>query len=287
MSTTDYVLSLLDPFDSRFPQPKILDGSETRSAGVRFRNVGNITLPVDGSPQYVVLFPGFSYCLNWKTTSGAASMHAINPSHLGSLTLRQDIRKVRLVSAGLRLSLENTSDDNEGNWEAVRIPVQGTDFIFTDATAQTAEDFGVKLRDAFAMSDLANHSTYQTGRLRDIHRFLFKLNSTDPDHDFVHVNPLTAATDPIWDGNSSYGGLNNQAVSLLLDKAFDAVVIKITGRIDPTVPSVIRYDLVSNQEVVYKDGTALGRLMSLNTMFPQMDVILDKTRFMLPAIQAA
>lgn len=286
MSAEQYIATLLNPFDSTFAQPKILDGSEPRSAGVRFRNVGNLTLPVDGSPQLIVLFPGFSYCLNWKTPAGAPSMHTVNPSHLESLAQRTNVRKVRLVITGLKLSLENTSDDNEGSWEAIRIPIQSTDFSFTDATVQTAEDFGVKLRDSFNFTNLANHTTYQTGRLRDLHRFLFKLNSVDPDHDFIPVTPYTATTDPLWDTTAS-ASLFNDSISRLLDKAFDVVVIRVTGRIDAVSPSVLRYDLVSNQEVVYKDDTALGRLMTLNVMLPQMNVLLDKTRFQLPSIQVA
>lgn len=279
-----YIRSFLNPFDLSMTQPKILDGSEVRSAGVRFRNVGNVTLPADGSAQLFVLFPGFSYNLNWKTPAGTASMHSIHPFHLGNSTLRQDVRRVRLVSAGLKLSLENTSDDNEGNWEAIRIPVTMDDFVQTDLTNPTGQDFGVKLADAFDRTDLANHSTYQTGRLRDIHRFLFKLNSTDPDHDFTHVNQLTGN----YGGIAAASGTAVQEIAQksLLDIAFDVVVIRITGRIDATVPSVIRYDMVSNQEVVYRDGTALGRLMTQNVMVPQMDVLLDKTRYQLPAIQA-
>lgn len=278
-----YVRTLLNPFDTTFPQPKLLDGSETRSAGVRFRNVGNITLPVDGSANLIVLFPGYSYCLNWKAPTTDPSMPAINPSHLGTSTLRNDVRRVRLVSAGLKLSLENTSDDNEGNWEAVRIPVTLTDFQPTDTVGITGEYFGMRLVAAFDRSDLANHATYQTGRLRDIHRFLFKLNSVDPDHDFSQLNTFS--------GN--YGGVSAGAATTLaetayksmLDTAFDVVVIRVTGRVDANQPSVLRYDVVSNQEVVYRDGTALGRLMSQNIMIPQMDVLLDRTRFQLPAIQ--
>jgi len=281
MSSADYVLSLLDPFDTRFPQPKILDGSEQRSAGVRFRNTGNVTLPADGTAQFFVLFPGFSYWLNWKTPAGAPSMHTIAPSHLANTTLRNDVRRVRLVSCGLKLSLENTSDDNEGNWEAIRIPVTANDFGFLDTTNPSGEDFGVKVVDTFERSDLANHTTYQTGRLRDIHRFMFKLNSVDPDHDFTKVNSFT--------GNTAGGGgvTFETAMNQMLDTAFDVVVIRVTGRVDAVQPSVIRYDVVTNQEVVYRDGTALGRLMTNNVLIPTMNIIHDRTRFMLPGIQLA
>lgn len=280
MSSTDYIRSLVDPFDNLFAQPKLLDGSETRSAGVRFRNVGNTTLPADGSAQLIILYPGFSYGLNWKPPSGVVNTPSVNPSHLGTTTLRADVRRVRLVSAGLKLSLENTSDDNEGNWEAVRVPVTLSDFNMLDNVDPTGSDFGVKVINNFDITDMANHATYQTGRLRDIHRFLFKLNSVDPDHDFHAVNTLTGNV-----GTATANVTLEQGLGQMLDTAFDMIVIRMTGRVDAVTPSVIRYDTVSNQEVVYREGTALARLMSSNIMLPQMNVILDRTRFQLPAIQ--
>lgn len=276
MSAEQYITSLLNPFDSTFAQPKILDGSVPRSAGIRFRNVGTVTLDGTGADTYFILYPGFSYCLNWKTDTDYPVAPSINPSHVGTLADRVNVKKLRMVSCGLRLSLENTSDDNEGSWEAVRIPYNFDDWELIDQSSPTMEDLAVKIKSAFTITDMPNHSTFQTGRLKDIHRFLFKLNSVKPDHDFTNLNQ----------SQTTLSGLSDATVSPL-DASFDVVVIKVNGRVNATVPSVLRYDVVSNQEVVYKEGTALGRIMGPNVMFPNINVILDKTRFMLPAIQVA
>jgi hypothetical protein len=265
-----YLQSLIDPFNQTVTSPKILDGSVTRSSGVRFRNTGSITLDATGAPTYIILFGGFSYGLNWKTAAGAPSMPAINPSHLGLPTDRASIRQIRLVSAGLQLSLENSSDENEGYWEAIRIPcMSDIDFTQTDLVAPLGEDYGIRVVNSFAWPDMANHSTFQTGKLRDLHRFQFKLNSVAPDHPFKRIVA------------NNVSPFNNQ----LIDDFFDVVVIKVVGRIDAVTPSSLRYNTVSNQEVVYTDGTALSRLQTISPMTPNTDVVLDKTRYMLPAIQ--
>lgn len=271
MSAAEYVLSLLDPFDQRFPQPKLLDGSVTRSSGVRFRNVGRIQLNKIGQPDYILVLPGFSNTLAWYVNGDAFwSTPIAHPSHMGNVTDRGNVRRIRYVSGGVKLSLLNSSDDNEGYWEAIRIPY--SNLIGSDGLAPVGEDGLLIPTDITAPSftNLASYSTYQTGRLRDIHRFMFKLNSVNPDHDFK--KPF-GATPVNWNE--------------LYDEGFDCVLIKLYGRVDATVPSILQYDVVSNQEVEYKDDTALGRLMNNNIMVPNMNVLLDKTRFMLPAIQLA
>lgn len=272
-----YAATFLNPFDSSLAQPKILDGSVTRSAGVRFRNVGSVTLDGTGADTYFILFPGYSTCLCWKLAAAAATSPSVNPSHLGTLTDRENIRRIRLVSSAVKFSLENTSDDNEGTWEAIRIPFNADEWAVNDSTAPIGEDFMIIPMNTFAYPDMANHATYQSGRLKDIDRFLFKLNSVAPDHEFTDLSSTV--------GGAVSANLRIYDSWPYIDRQFDIVVIKLKGRVSATVPSVIRYDVVSNQEVVYKDGTALGRIMTPNTMLPGMNVILDRTRFMLPAVQ--
>lgn len=270
MSTVDYVKSLLDPFDTLFPQPKLHDGSVTRSSGLKFRQTGNITLDAAGGDNFIVLLPGFSNGLCWKRPADA-SWQATTPfpTHLGTTTDRGNLRRVRLVSTGLRLSLLNSSDDNEGYWEAIRVPTERINLI--DVTTPYGEDYRVAPDSTFSFSNFANYPTFQTGRLRDLHRFLFKLNSVAPDHPFVEVQRPDFAPTAI----TAY------------DLNFDMVVIRIVGRIDAVTPSMIQYDTVSNQEVVFKDDTVMSRLATLNTMIPNLDVLLDKTRFLMPSIQIA
>jgi len=263
--STEYIQSLIDPFDNQFAQPKLYDGSQQRSSGVRFRNTGNITLDVAGGINYLVLFPGFSNGLAWKKPADATYLtHALYPTHVDDATDRGNITRIRVVSAGLQLSLLNSSDENEGYWEAVRVPIQNADL------GQNGADYSTLPVPAFAIADMANHHTFQTGKLRDIHRFQFKLNSTSPDHDFKMV-PVSG---------TEYG------ISTW-DPAFDMVVIKIVGRVDAVTPSLLKYDVVSNQEVVYTENTSLSRLMTKNITIPDIEMLHEATRYILPAIQIA
>lgn len=264
-----YAASFLDPFDGRITQPKIMDGSVTRSSGLKFRQTGNITLDATGADNWLVLLPGFSSGFYYRSGTSAFNPPLLYTQHLGTTSLRSNLRRVRLVSQGLKLSLLNSSDDNEGYWEAVRIPV--ADLVIRDATAPIGEDYAVQLPNSFALTNLADYPSFQTGRLRDIHRFLFKLNSVAPDHPFKETIPASA----------------NLSLRDAYDEQFDMIAIRIVGRIDAVSPSMLQFDHMSNQEVVYKDDTVMARLATLNTMVPNMDILLDRTRFILPAIQIA
>lgn len=270
MSVLDtYAASFLDPFDGRITQPKIFDGSVTRSSGLKFRQTGNITLDATGAENMIAIFPGLSNGLVWQNAPTGALFNTPTsyPTHLGTTTDRANVRKARIVSVGLKLALLNSADDNEGYWEAIRVPCEG--FSLADTAAPNGEDY--RLHVARSFSNFANYQTFQTGRLRDIHRFLFKLNSVAPDHPMKEILPSGTVPTP----NDAY------------DNSFDMVVIRVFGRVDAVTPSVLQYDFVCNQEVVYKDDTVMARLATMNTMVPNMDVLLDRTRFILPAIQMA
>lgn len=258
----EYVLSLLDPFDQSIAQPKLLDGSVDRSAGLKLKATGTFNLPATGADHYIVLFPGFSNCIVWGGNSTGPFFPTLFPSHVADSTNRGNIKQLRVVSAGLKLSLENSNDENEGYWEAVRIPLNQANLYLADAPSMQTGIFA-----AFAIADMSNYSTYQSGRLKDLERFLFKLNSVAPDHP---MKRMTTALPVIGD---------------CYDDFFDCVVIKMHGRVDAVTPSTIRYQAVCNQEVVFTEGTSLSRLESVNPMLPEVPVLLNKTRFILPGIQ--
>lgn len=270
MSNLDvYAASFLDPFDAKINQPKILDGSVTRSSGLKFRSTGNITLDATGADNYIAIFPGLSNGLAWRLGSGGTLnvTTAPYPTHLGTTADRANVRRARLVSSGLKLSLLNSSDDNEGYWEAIRIPVE--QMVLVDLAAPNGEEY--RLHTNVNQTNFANFPTFQTGRLRDLHRFLFKLNSVAPDHPFKEI--LTSSAVPT-------------AIDCY-DTGFDMIVIRLVGRIDAVTPTMLQYDFISNQEVVYKDDTVMARLATINTMVPNIGMLLDRTRFILPAIQIA
>lgn len=266
-----YIASLADPFDSTLEQPKLLDGAVARSSGLRFRNTGNITLDAAGGDNFIALFPGFAQGLTWKRPADAAwVVPTPYPSHLGTTTDRANVRRFRLVSSGLRLSLMNSADDNEGYWEAIRIPIEN--LAYDDTLSPYAENYIAKFISTLNLGNFSNYQTYQTGLLKDISRYQFKLNSVSAQHGFTVVD-TAVATDTVFRPEK------------LVDQGYDCVVIRLVGRTSTTVPTMIMYNHVSNQEVIYKDDTIMARLATPNIMISDLPSVLDKTRYVFPSIQ--
>ena len=61
--------------------------------------------------------------------------------------------------------------------------------------------------------------------------------------------------------------------------SWDMIVIKIHGRADSSSPSIIMFDCVSQQEVIYVENTALPRLMTPTQRHPNHDALMDKARY--------
>lgn len=257
-----YTKSLLDPFDKTINQPKLLDGKVARSSGIRLRATGEITCAGTGT-TYVSLFPGASNIIAWQVDD---VLGPTTPSpfsgHLDTVADRANVKSVRTVGSALRLSLVNSADQNEGYWEAARIPTCHQDFTFEGTSNAVSIAMG-----GSGNVDLSNYATYQTGKLRDIHRFQFKLNAIDNDIKFSRCN-----TEP-------------PTVEGVVSEQWDTIIIKIHGRVEAGAPSQLMYDCISAQEVIYKENTALARLMTTTAYVPQTKSLLTRTRFNAPGIQ--
>lgn len=268
-----YIRSLADPFDATIAQPKILDGRVDRTAGLRFRITGDFTCKTS-APSYVVLFPGFQNVIAWRGLD-VEEVPIEFPNHIPDGTAAGGLDGIRIVSAALKLSLLNSSHENEGYWEAARFPLKeifasAATTITTPAGSLTKNRLNPTTGTIEALAGtLASNPTFQTGKLRDLHRFQFKVNSMDTDHEFVNTEA------------SSF------TVSNMLDRRFDMVVIKIHGRVDATSPSVLHYDCVCNQEVVYNEATVAARIMGRSPAIPNMDHVLQKANYKYAAIRIA
>lgn len=249
MANQDYIISLLDPFDITIRQPKIDDGRASVSAGLRLRSTGAVTVDDTNRQMVIYLFPGVANCINWQEDIGGIGGPALFPDHVAGdgLSVTNALRH-RVVSCGLRLELMNASMENDGYWEAARVPVTTSDFSY-------AGGFWRNVGSSPAALSLSNHPTYQTGKLRDLARYQFKLNPENVDVEFS-----TAMVKP----------------------EFDMIVIKINGR--SAGNTQIMYNAVCNQEVIYREGTALSRLQTRNLVDPNISQVLHKTRYQLPAV---
>lgn len=255
-----YFTQLANPFANTEAPKKLLDGACDLSAGFRLRRTGQIVLHTN-EPSYIVLLPGFSNNICWCVDGETVATPDPYGSHFGDSTSRLMIKHIRLVGAGLRLHLNNNQLENEGYWEAARIP-----FLRHEHTAD-ATTCVITRPSINTPIDLSSYQSYQTGALKDLHTVQFGLNSQDNEHDFVVTHASGAAildktTDPTW----------------------DAIIIKLHGRNDGTSPSIIFYDVVSLQEVVYQEDTAIARLMTESTRMNRFEGVLEATKFNKPAI---
>lgn len=260
-----YTKSLLDPFDKTISQPKLLDGKVARSSGIRLRATGEITCNGLGT-TYIALFPGASNVIAWQVDEAAGPVTPQPFSgHLDTPSDRGNVKATRTVGAALRLSLVNSADQNEGYWEAARVPTNHLDFSFFGPSTSVSLPMGAPGTNL----DLSNYATYLTGKLRDIHRFQFKLNAIDNDIKFSRL-----VTEP-------------PTTETMVSEQWDTIIIKIHGRVEAGAPSMIMYDCISAQEVIYKENTALARLMTSTAYVPQTKSLLTRTRFNSPGIQIA
>lgn len=246
----DYIISLLDPFDITIRQPKIDDGRASVSAGLRLRSTGAITVDDTNRQMVIYLFPGIANCMNWEEDIGGVQGPPVFPDHVaGDGQSVTNALRHRIVSCGLRLELMNASMENDGYWEAARVPVTVSDFSYA------VGGFWKNVSTLPSVTSLSNHPTYQTGKLRDLHKYQFKLNPENVDVEF------------------STG---------MVKPEYDMIVIKINGR--SAGNTQLMYNAVSNQEVIYRQGTALSRLQTRNNIDPNISQVLNKTRYQLPAV---
>ena len=228
-----YTKSLLDPFDKTISQPKLLDGKVARSSGIRLRATGEITCAGTGT-TYIALVPGMSNVLAWQVDEAEGP---ITPQpfagHMDTVADRANVKQIRSVGTALRLSLVNSADQNEGYWEAARIPTCHMDFSFEVKNGVTTSAVHLAMGGSGNV-DLSNYSTYQTGKLRDIHRFQFKLNAIDNDITFSRC----VAEPP--------------TIEQMLSEQWDTIIIKVHGRVEAGAPSQLMYDCISAQEATVR-----------------------------------
>ena len=175
---------MLNPFSTVIKSPKLLDGKVTRSAGLKLRKTGEIICSTS-TVTTIVLLPGLSNSICWKMDN-VVSVPPVFPGHVGSDLDRTNVKMARVVGSALRLNLVNNAETDDGYWEAARLTADLSDFI----VAVNGQGSQVSFNGDFS-TDLANNSTYMTGRNRDLHKYIFKLNSFTTEHPFSSIKPTT------------------------------------------------------------------------------------------------
>jgi len=200
----------------------------------------------------------------------------------------------RVVSQGVRLSLTNNSDENDGWFEAIRMPTKrNPEYFEVRQPTGPGGPYGVVVPDPtipwIANRNLVEHPSYVTGKIRDMHRYLFQLKPQNSDHEFIPLEKkykniptgraktemLAAAgnADGVAAWNNNYDSLKDYLTSQL-DDSFDCILIRLHARpmgpLPPVVPANpgaiyvptptrIMVHSVTNMEVVFDDAGFLSR----------------------------
>jgi hypothetical protein len=230
--------------------------------------VGEFTIVNTG---YIYLFPGLNngigvrpaaldqFCRTQPYTNHGALTQQPNPDPLGGPIYLQDpttaISKWRIVSQGLKLTLVNNSDENDGWWEAIRLTINGTDRRITKDTGALGDTPGSPgftniSEELLNPTNMVEQPTYTTGKLRDIHRHLFVLRPEGSEHEFQTLR-------------GDFRAQTDDSLDTVFDKSFDVIVIKVHARklaAGATEGQTrLMTHVVCNQEIIYDEKSFLSR----------------------------
>lgn len=295
-----------DPFSTATSQPKIPDGKASESLGISLQTVGELVNAVDGSPDtmHLLLFAGQNAGLithDESTGIGGTQIYGYDDAGganwltvgIAGGNVRQNTPygQWRVVSQGLRLSLLNAVEEDDGWFEAVRIndPIDTADYSLATVgrVALTTSNgcvapFLVATDTTIKTRVLANEPSYVTGLLRDLENYQFDLHGKLDHHDFIQgksdvfieadaIGASTPVASPFTgdftgDGYSSLHDMINQYI----DPGYDMVYIRIHSRANESANtslngSRLHYNMVSNQEITYQGSVRDSRYMSVSS----------------------
>lgn len=226
MSLQDHLAVMRNPFSTATTTPKVCDGKIGHSVGVREASAQAVAS--DAGVLHYILYPGLGAGVvtianiagNATSTPPRQQFIAINGDELTSLSLveadKKDLKKLsapdrwRIVSQGLRLTPINNSENNNGWFEAIRVP-----FAFDEASlanggvnntasppvivsAAVSPTLGFE-GNILTSNAWAKHPSYVTGRLRNLEKHMFYLQPNS-DREFVlNTGSITTQVDPNFD----------------------------------------------------------------------------------------
>ncbi len=270
MSLNAHLAVQRNAFSTAATAPKLCDGRVSHSCTLREAGV-TVTKTEDTEALFFCLFP----CITggfWSMDTAGANMkfhvagseNFLNGVGNAKNAPDQAADKFRLVSAGMRLSCINASENNEGYFEAVRYVTDGRDIDFINMTQGTAT---VKIPNTaltgasqlgsgiLTSSRWPNHPTYVTGKLRDLYKHMFYLQPQQ-DREMNQLDPTL----------KDYG----------FDKNFDMILVKVSAIPTSTVPIAVHAHTVHNWEVQYDANQSSSRYHSPCMSFPSAVRAVDK-----------
>jgi len=261
------------PFSTATKYPKIPDGKEDFTIGLPFQFSQSIRLTENNNAIFI-LFPGMTDCCTvYSTEDGYNITNPTNTvTHVSNAHMIQHVlpflhnienftldysktgyTKYRYVSLGLRIGVDSAYLNNGGFWEAVRIPFQENPGSFFNVDLFDHGPMFNHITPSQKLLDIATNTkafhqnpTYQSGSLKQLGNYEFRLFDNCMEHDFVHIPRVVelSTTPPVDpnDGDATMGvgdaeagtkswdnSKENHKWKHLCDNQHDIIIVKIYG----------------------------------------------------------
>lgn len=291
---TSDITTIKNPFNTASFASKIPDGKTSYSIGVK-RQVSKQVVSKKGAIVFA-LTPtfntgGFNLDISNANVVTDIQYHTFNDSDINisaptsaalggveatpvavELKLGTNApEKWRLVSAGMKITLTNNSEKNDGWFEAIRVNCSPSskDFVYLRNTGALDGVIGVhpNFEDQLVSkaSTWVNHPSYITGKLRDLHKHMFILQSVNGSRDFNpvrqsnntngFVEPSIPAGSFSNDPKESWTFKHSEEIEHWVDdSSFDIVLVKCYSSADATTATSatnLHMHMVHNHEYIY------------------------------------
>ncbi|AQA27292.1 P1 [Amphibola crenata associated bacilladnavirus 2] len=300
---------LLMPFDRTNMQPKIPDGKVGTSIGQKFTTTREHFNVGAGNIMHALLFPGQSGglvvigCQNFNSVpisspafndAGGFSYTHDLASGMSTLAAKENYHSWRVVSQAARFELLNAAEEDDGWWEAVRVTdsMSVFDFRLDQHDNGTGRGNGTILPyytlANYQFKPITDEMTYESGRLKDLHKREFQLHQVKDEVDFTQLcTPVTIeggvesgigiVGSPYvvdWNGTGGanngerYGMQNYNAIRNYIDTGYDMIYFRFHCRAAAT-PTRLLTHIVSNQEIQFSSDAGESRFQTLSARVPQ------------------
>jgi hypothetical protein len=207
----------------------------------------------------------------WVTSEAAAATKA-NPIQLQAGL--GNIDKWRTVSQGMRITLLNNDQENDGWFESVRLKISMNEEHYTLSEFETDKARLIPNLNMFAAAkdrNIADQPSYMAGPLKDIHKVQFDLHHITEDHPFtvvpsaIDVGYFSTATPPAGNAPNRLFTFDrgeigaNRLVKTVVDNNCDVIMLYIWGRKNVVSPSNLLIEVAQNSEIVYSEGSTLSK----------------------------
>jgi hypothetical protein len=237
------------PFSTRTKYPKIPDGKVDLTIGLPFNYSRQIQFSLDAVKAFVYLYPGITDCVSVFEERNDVVYHVSNGHFIqhclpyvegtdvnNDKSLNYELTgygKYRYVSAGLRIGIDSTWLNNGGIWKAWRIPIgMVCERFHLNLEPHTERFHHLKPIGIHTLGDnQISNSTFQTGGLKSLGMYEFRLQDNVDEHDFINIptrveyksdEVTLSGRDVQNDGKSS-----TRVFDYIADHQFDMIQIEI------------------------------------------------------------